>query len=137
MVSFVQIPIVPVVVATVLQMLLGMVWYGPLFGKTWMRLVHLPDRQPTSAEIKRSMTLGTLATFIATYFLAVLLVYIRPLGVQEAMVYTLIFWAAGALPQVLSGIAWENRSVSLLKVNGLYTLLAAEIAAVTIVGWPW
>lgn len=38
-----QVSLLATLLATVLSFVLGGLWYGPLFGKTWMRLVGMTE----------------------------------------------------------------------------------------------
>ncbi len=77
-----------IVVAAVINMLIGFLWYGPLFGQTWLRWI---DKEPEEIEPDNSMyAISVLAAFISAYVLAVI---IRTVGVTG--------WVSGALTGAL------------------------------------
>src|SRR5687768_6973121 len=57
--------------SVVASFLIGGLWYGPLFGKAWMREHGWPaDYKPTGADMGRSMGLNVLGTFLMAFVLA-------------------------------------------------------------------
>lgn len=60
-----------VVVATVIYMVLGGLWYGPLFGKTWMRATgfEMPEERPGN-EIYIAPMIAYLVASVSTAMLA-------------------------------------------------------------------
>lgn len=117
--------LIGVVFAAVASMVVGYVWYGPLFGKSWMTLIGLTKKDIDKAKDKMLRT--TLATFvialITAYFLGLLLVAIEandPLtgGFTGFMVW-LGFIATTRLTQYL----YENKSAALYQINTGYNLV--------------
>ena len=41
-----------VLVAAIVGFIIGILWYGPLFGKSWMRLMGMTDKQLKEARQK-------------------------------------------------------------------------------------
>lgn len=60
-----QVNIIAVIVIGVVSMLLGFVWYGPLFANAWMEGVGL-----TKDDVKTGPGVGYLITFIAAMLMA-------------------------------------------------------------------
>ena len=52
MFSFTSVNWLAVIVGTVVSMALGTLWYGPLFGKTWLRLI---GKSPEEIESEPTM----------------------------------------------------------------------------------
>ena len=60
-----------VLASVVAAMVVGYLWYGPLFGKAWATEMKLPpDFKPTSKQMSRAMVLQILGAFLMTYVLA-------------------------------------------------------------------
>jgi hypothetical protein len=67
MISFASVNWLAVVVGMFVSMLLGFLWYGPLFGKTWLRLI---GKTADEIEGDSAMYLKTaIAAFVAMLFL--------------------------------------------------------------------
>jgi Protein of unknown function (DUF1761) len=105
--------------ATVLSFVLGGLWYGPLFGKTWMRLVGV-----TEATLRENF--NPAKTYGITFVLAFLASYVFGmfLGADPSMALGLgagaaagIFWVAGSL---WTNDLFERRPLALTVINGGY-----------------
>src|SRR6185436_14843632 len=52
-------------------MVFGFLWYGPIWGKTWGRLMGFPaDFKPTPGHMKKALVLQALSLFLIAYVLA-------------------------------------------------------------------
>lgn len=62
---------VTVIVAAVVYMILGFLWYGPLFGKPWMKLIGMGSRDMQAAKKGMQIThaLTMLAAIVMFYVL--------------------------------------------------------------------
>jgi Protein of unknown function (DUF1761) len=105
--------------ATVLSFVLGGLWYGPVFGKTWMRLVGV-----TEAALRENF--NPAKTYGITFVLAFLASYVFGmfLGENPSMALGLgagaaagIFWIAGSL---WTNNLFERRPFALTVINGGY-----------------
>ena len=66
------------VVAT---MVLGFLWYGPLFGKAWLKIQATKGRKPEDMEAGAGLYLQTiLLAIVSQLVLALLIAAIRPVG---------------------------------------------------------
>src|SRR5262249_30889084 len=60
-----------IAVAVIAAFVFGFLWYGPLFGKTWAKLMGFDmSKKPDSKMMMRYMAFQLLATFLTTYVLA-------------------------------------------------------------------
>jgi Protein of unknown function (DUF1761) len=105
--------------ATVLSFVLGGLWYGPVFGKTWMRLVGA-----TEATLREDF--NPAKTYGITFVLAFLASYVFGmfLGPNPSVAFALgasasagIFWVAGSL---WTNDLFERRPFPLTLINGGY-----------------
>lgn len=72
MVSFASINWLAVVVGTILSMALGALWYGPLFGQYWLKLIGKTEEELESSPIMYVKT--ALAAFIGMLVLNLVVV---------------------------------------------------------------
>ena len=72
MVPAVSINYLAVFVATVAAMALGFLWYGPLFGSQWKKLMGFTDKTMKQMKMTpvQSMIGGFVSTLIMSYILA-------------------------------------------------------------------
>jgi hypothetical protein len=67
MISFDAVNWLAVVVGMVVSMVLGALWYGPLFGKTWLRLIGKMEDEIEADPMDYAKT--AVAAFVAMLFL--------------------------------------------------------------------
>jgi Protein of unknown function (DUF1761) len=114
-----QVSLLATLLATVLSFVLGGLWYGPVFGKAWMRSVGL-----TEATLRKNF--NPAKTYGITFVLAFLASYVFGmfLGPNPSMALGLgagasagIFWVAGSL---WTNDLFERRPFGLTLINGGY-----------------
>ena len=118
-----------VLVCGIVSMVLGFVWYGPLFGKKWMEIVGATDMDK---ERRKEMQKGMWKLYLTSFVLALLqaCVLARFLPLVSGSVYASIFWLwAGLVVPVLAGASmWNNDSARIswarfLIQSGYYLVL--------------
>lgn len=121
-----------VLAAAVAYFLVGWLWYGPLFGKTWARHMGMPiDHKPTPAELGKGMGLGVVGALLTVGVLAWLTEALDGPneGLADAVTGAGWIWLGFFVPQQLSAVAWEKRSWALAGINLGYALVALAVAA--------
>jgi hypothetical protein len=120
--------------ATILAFVLGGLWYGPIFGKAWMREVGLTPEAVAKANAAKVYGLAFLWTLVMAYNLAFFL------G-DSSMVASLAIaygFATGA-GWIAMGIfvigLFERRSARLMLINGGYMTIALTIMGAIIGIW--
>ena len=123
-----------ILVAGVVPMVIGAIWYGPLFGKRWLRLM-----ETTEEEIARDFNplktygLAFLLALATAFGLAVLLDgYSGALhGFHAAMVAVIAF----VLPVGYQTVAFEKRKSGLFALNLGFNLIAILGQAILLSVW--
>jgi hypothetical protein len=127
-----------ILVAVVAQMIIGFLWFGPLFGKVWARENGKPaDYRPTSGEMIRATLLQILAAFLIAFVLTHSLNVWRPsvwMAGPDApnWVYGLnsafFTWIGFFVPIMLSALAWGGRTwkLFLIDASGNFLILLAS-----------
>ena len=121
-----NINLVGVVVAGLAGMVAGVLWYGPLFGKAWVKLMGFTKEAMEEAKKKGMMSsyalglAGQLATAYALSFLVA-----SSLQYFGGFSYALIFWVwlGITLPLHMTGVIWEGKSWKLFALNSGYSLV--------------
>lgn len=142
-----EIPInyLAVIVATVVLMPVGFLWFGPLFSKPWAAHMGMSDvPQPDGATMAKSMGIFALGNFLIVFVLA------HTQGVWLAGAWglspdvsssTLILNSAGFtwlgffLPNQMSRVAWEMKKWGLVAINAGFDLVRLAIAATILAYW--
>ena len=127
---------------TVILFVLGFLWYGPIFGKLWIKLSKMPATEVAKAKKKgmsgmwKQMILNFVGTFVMVYVLAgliSLLVITSP--AQGAVLGFWIWLGFFACTTLLGGVLWEGKPWGLFALNGLYWLVNLKLAGFLIVLW--
>jgi hypothetical protein len=114
-----EVSLLATLVATLLGFALGALWYGPLFGKPWMRAVGL-----TPEQIRRDF--NPVRTYGTTFVLGFIAAYVFGLfiGPAPGRAFAIVSGGAAGLALVATGLAtnylFEGRSTALIAINGGY-----------------
>ena len=130
-----NINLVGVVLAGLAGMVAGVLWYGPLFGKMWVKLMGFTKEAMEEAKKKAMMSsyaLGFAGQLATAYALSLLVA--SSLQYFGGFSYTLIFWVwlGIALPLHMTGVIWEGKSWKLFALNSGYTLVQLLVMGVVI-----
>lgn len=101
-----------VLVCGIVSMILGSIWYGPIFGKTWMRILGVkPEDIVRRKEMQKNLGPLYLVQFLLSLFQAYVLAhYIQAWGDQTGVQNSLWIWAGFLMPTVAGACMWNNDS---------------------------
>lgn len=99
-------------VCAVLSMIIGWVWYGPLFGKKWMQITGATDMDVERRKEmqKKAMPLYLVQFVLVLFQLYVLAHYIAGWQDASGVENALWIWAAFIIPTVAAGAMWNSDS---------------------------
>jgi len=122
-----------VLVATVINMFVGFLWYGPLFGKQWMQMIG-----KTMDEIDSEPTMYVytgLAALVSSYVLALLVGAIGPGGWAAGAVVGMLIWLGIGATGTLVYTTFEGPPKSVWMLHGLYQLVVFAINGALFAAW--
>ena len=124
-------------VATLAQMAVGMLWYGPLFGKSWMHMMGFTAKTMKKMQLsaQKAMLLGLLSTLVATYVLAN---FVNLLGITTyvgAFQLTIWAWLGFCMTMNLGDYLWANKPFKMVLINSSYRLVALFVGIVILAYW--
>jgi hypothetical protein len=115
-----------VVIAAAAQCLLGAVWYGVIFKKSWRKLVGLAEDQKPKNQLA-----GVVASFIGCFLLSFVLAHIlgwkMSLTAMDGAAIGLVCWFGFMAPPLFVQHVFENRPANLFAINAGYWLLAMAL----------
>lgn len=127
-----------ILVCGVISMVVGGIWYGPLFGKKWMHIIGVAPAD--MEECKKGAGQLYLVQFLLTLFqLYVLAHFIK--GWQEAsgVESALWIWMGFIMPTIAGGCMWNNDSAKIswsrFGIQAGYQLLMFVIYGVILGLW--
>ena len=101
-----------VLVCAIASMVIGSLWYGPLFGNAWAKIIGA-DMQDSEARKKMQQSAGPLyfIQFLLVLFQASILAYLMgTTSDMAALKYALLAWAGFVMPTVAGSCMWNNES---------------------------
>ncbi len=108
--EYLQINYMAVFVCAVLSMVLGAVWYGPLFGKKWMEILGT-DPKDTKAIKKMQKEAGPMymVQFLITLFqVYVFAYYVKGWSDVSGITNAFWVWIAFIVPTLAGSAMWTN-----------------------------
>ncbi|MBP9691558.1 DUF1761 domain-containing protein [Candidatus Woesebacteria bacterium] len=130
-----------ILVGAVLSMVIGAIWYGPLFGKKWMEIIGV-DPKDTKAQEKMQKSAAPLygVQFVLTLFQVLVLAHLvadttRVGGLERAV----WIWAAFIVPTLAGAVMWTSQPVKLkwqqLFIQGGYQLILFIVFGLLLQYW--
>lgn len=119
----------------VISMVLGGLWYGPLFGKAWMRLQKI-DEQATPNMIPLYVL-----QFVSTLLMVfVVYVFTKPaVDVMHEAHSALWLWGGIVVPILISATIWTNRPqremLQIVAIQGGYMVVLFLIIGFAVHMW--
>ncbi|HEY0908222.1 MAG TPA: DUF1761 domain-containing protein [Candidatus Paceibacterota bacterium] len=130
-----------ILVSVVASVVLGFIWYGPLFGKKWMELngMKMPDPKPGFSVMVKPIIISLIGAFFASFVLARLIAvgsaYLGFSGISNGLATALMVWVGFVVPVLFNFAGWEGKSWKLFFINGGYWLAYLLIAGAVIAAW--
>jgi len=120
-------------------MIIGSVWYGPLFGKKYMHEMGMDSWTPEKkAEMKKSMTMSYVGQFIASlvmfYVLAWLMGALNQVSVMGGIQAAFWVWLGFIVPVKLGDALWGGK-MSLFWIAIFGNLITLLIVGSIIGAW--
>lgn len=113
-----------VALAAVANIVVGALWYGPVFGRQWRKMMNLTDEKMKSMPLSagQAMTGGLMTALILAYVLANEAVVWAPATLSDSQVsfaFSLAFWIwlGYFVTNTFGGYLWEGRSLKLTLFN--------------------
>lgn len=139
----VEINYLAVLLATLASVVLGAIWFGPLFGKQWMRLAGIQMPGEITRAMKKSMArsyaLVALSSFVMAAVLAHIMFYITEFtdvfGVDTAITTALWCWLGFVVPATLGSVLWEDKPWKYWFITAGFWLVALVVTAAILAVW--
>ena len=117
-----------VVAAAIGSMILGAIWYGPLFGKVWMKLMGWGNMSPEQiAEMKKKSGKGYFWMFIGNLVMGYVTAWVigatGAATLSAGLMTGFWLWLGYIATVSLGGVLWEGKPVKLWKLNNAFNLL--------------
>ncbi len=130
--------LIAVLAAGIASMVIGFLWFGPLFGKIWMNMMGL--KQSDMKKMKTGMQMGYVGQFVASLVMAwvmgMLITTTNATSLIAGLMVGFWGWLGFVATTTLGGVLWENKPVKLYLFNNAHLLLNALVMAAILVSLP-
>jgi hypothetical protein len=127
----VQVDWLGIVVATVVAMAIGSIWYSKvLFGKTWQKLLGLKDddmKKGAAVAMIKAVVMAFITAFVLSHMIYLSQAFYGYTFVQTGLTTAFWIWLGFVATQMIMNGAFEKRDTKLIMINvanQLVTLLA-------------
>ena len=122
-----------VIVAAISSFFIGGIWYGPIFGKSWMTEFGFTEEDLKKRSIPKTFGFSLLLSFIAALVLEFFI------GAEASLIF-------GAMAGFIAGFGWvgtmlgilylfEMRSFKAYLINAGYCIVALTIMGIILAAW--
>ncbi len=135
---FSSVNIIAVLVAAIVWMIIGSLWYSPLlFGKRWMALSGFSEKDKAAMKSKANIGyVGMLITSVITnVVLAVVLGFAGVSGFVDGLLIGAVVWIGFIATTQIGGVLWDNKPIELFLINTSYSLLTFAISGGILAVW--
>lgn len=124
-----------ILLAAIGYMVVGFLWYGPLFGKAWMKLSGISDAKMN--EMKKEGMVKTygmmfVAALVTSFILSWLIDTMEVSGLTEALWLAAIVWLGFIATSMFTGVLFSKKPWNLYFIESGYQLAAILVAAATL-----
>ena len=126
--------VAPIVVVTILNILLGMLWYSPMFlGDMWAKAHKFEKKKmkPTPMHFIGSV-ITTLVTACVIAFL------VQRFGIDRweyGMSFGFYFWLGFVATSHFSGVIWAKKPLTVYFIDAGHYLVSLVMMTAIIAGW--
>ena len=125
-----------VLVAVVLQFVLGFLWYGPLFGEAWMGMVGLDqatiEADPAGAE---EWITNTVTAVVSMYVLAWLFTRINVTSLVQGLLIGLLIGFSFVLLSIMTSGMFAKDPYGLAWITGGFTTIGLAVGGAVLGAW--
>ncbi len=115
-----------IVIAAVIEWLLGALWYGLIFRKSWLAMAGFSEtNKPKNGAM--TMVCSFIACLLLTYVIAHVVGWAGAMTFTQGSKFGIICWVGFMAPPLFTQHIAENRRANLFAINAAYWLLVMAI----------
>lgn len=131
--SFTDVNWLAVIVATVINMFVGFLWYGPLFGERWMQLI---GKRAEDIESDSSMyVISGVSALVSAYVLAVIVGASGVTSLVSGALIGLFVWVGIGATGTLVYTTFEGPPTSVWFLHAMYQTVVFAINGAIFALW--
>jgi hypothetical protein len=117
-----------ILISMVISVVLGFIWYGPLFGKAWVKLsgIKVPKKKPCFKDMLPAIIISLVGALFLSLCLTFSIAYASFImgrsGVIMGIQAAFWNWLGFMVPLQLAFVAWEGKPWKLFGIHAGYWL---------------
>ncbi len=139
----IKINMLAILVAVVVNFIIGFIWFTPLFGKIWGKeMGHDPTVKPDKMVMVKGMVFMIIGNFLFAWVLAHnIAAWMFVPGMKDmnplsnGLMAGIFTWVGFYFPGHLGSTVWENKSWKLFFINSGYSLLSLIVVSLILTHW--
>jgi hypothetical protein len=127
-----------VLVSSVIAMIIGSLWYRVLFGKAWIKLMNINEKQIKESKNKgmaKSYFIMFISLLVMNYVLAHFIQYTQSNKFSLGMETGFWIWLGFLATTMLGIVLWENKPFKLYLINASNYLVMLLISGGILASW--
>ena len=126
---------VAIVIAAIAQFIIGWVWYGPLFGKTWMSMMGMSQQSMSREGMGKTMTLTFIGSLVTAAVLSMLVGWMGAKTLGAGIAAGFWAWIGFVATVTLGGVLFAKMSWNLYILNNAYQLVSLAVMGAILAKW--
>ncbi len=119
----IQVNYVAVLLAAVAAMVVGALWYGPIFGAAWMKLVGISKGDINKSEMPKLYGIMFVAALVEAYILSLFIHYAGAVGLLLGAKTGLWAWLGFVATVMIGNYMFAKRPMQLYLIDAGYALV--------------
>jgi hypothetical protein len=124
-----------IAISTVTYFVLGALWFGPLFGKSWLKLVGLSVTEEDKKNALFMFAKTFILDFIITFSVAVIIHLLKPTTVSSALQVSILIGLGFVVAPFLGNYMYAKRSMKLFTIEAGYHIVCIIIVSIILTIW--
>lgn len=137
----VEVNYLAILVSGILSVVIGGLWYGPLFGKPWMAMVGITPESMKSMKMTPvqamfgGLIVGLLTAFVLAHHITFAGAYMQTSGVELGLMSAFWIWLGFFMPVNMGVVLWEGKPWKLFFLTTSYFLVNLLVSALILTLW--
>lgn len=123
-----------ILVGAIASMSIGLLWFGPLFGKMWSEAMGFtPESKLEAKGAEKTYALSFLFEIITSYVLFQFFLVIGVTSVIAGLEIVALAWLGFVIPIEAGKVMWMGKPWKLFYLNSLHRLFSYCVMAIAII----
>lgn len=130
--------ILAVIACAIVSVIVGSLWFGPLFGKIWIKEMGWTEEEIKKGKeqnMNKAYALTILGSIFSAFVLGQIIAGTNTVGAWDGAIVGFWAWLGFAIPLFLSNVLWEGKSWKMFRINAGYQLVTWFIMGAILGMW--